>query len=175
MITLALDLATKTGFAIYTESQIIAYGYTEFNGKSHGDKLSECYKWLVKIMSDYKVSAVVAEDVYIPYTNEHKNINAFKLLSEYHGILEYLCFKRCLPYYTVTASQHHQSLLGYQSRIWNRNKIKEETIKRVNNLGYPTISDDTADAISMLCYWCKHNGETLVTPNQINGITKSTK
>ena len=164
---LFIDLATKSGFAVYNEEsqKIVKFGSVKFKGSCHGSKLDSCREWLDRITTEFNAAVVIVEDVYIPLDKERKSTSAFKLLSEYHGIGELFCCYCSLEYCVIEASAHHQTLLGWQSKKWARKQIKEETMKRAKVMGYDVCSDDEADAISLVRYWCHRYKKPLIAPN----------
>lgn len=155
---LFLDIAKSTGYSVYgiEAKGVIAHGTIKLNiNESWGNGLKEFEEWLKKMLANFNIRCIVAEDVYIPYADENKNTKAFKRLCELHGILEKFIFENKLTSYFVAAKQHHLSLCGYKFK--KRTDIKEETVRRIRRIfGESYVSsEDEADALSLMLFWLK--------------------
>lgn len=138
---LAIDQATKCGWALYRDGKIISSGVWNFTSKTIGRKLSKFYSQLKKIVESESVSEIVAEDIYLD-TSRPK---AFQRLGEMRGMLLLIGELYNIPINFIEPSEHKRYLCrsSYAS--------KEDTQQAIERLGYGHIaSNDEADAIAIL-------------------------
>lgn len=138
---LALDTATKCGWALHRDGKIIDSGVWDFTAKTIGRKLSKFYSLLKTIVERESVSEIVAEDIYID-TSRPK---AFQRLGEMRGLLLLIGELYDIPINFIEPSEHKRYLCrsSYAS--------KEDTQQAIERLGYGHIaSNDEADAIAIL-------------------------
>lgn len=138
---LALDTATKCGWAIWRENRIIASGMENFQSKSVGRKLSKFHKWLNSMIQRYSITEIVAEDIFF---DEHKK-SAFWSLGEMRGIIYLTIEELDLTLSFIEPQRHKFYLCGTQYAT------KTDTQNALQRLGYGFIEcNDEADAIAIL-------------------------
>lgn len=138
---LALDTATKCGWALYSNGKIVDSGVWDFTAKTIGRKLSKFYTQLKKIVERGKVSEIVAEDIYID-TSRPK---AFQRLGEMRGLLLLIGELYDIPISFIEPSKHKSYLCR------SNYATKADTQMALQRLGYGQIeSNDEADAIAIL-------------------------
>lgn len=145
---LALDTATKCGWAMWHNGSLVSSGVWNFNSKTIGRKLTKFASQLTEIIASYNVTEIVAEDIYLD-TSRPK---AFWRLGEMRGVLLTVA-----EYHNITAnfiepSQHKRYLCR------SSYATKSDTQKALQRLGYGVISsNDEADAIAILITFCYQN------------------
>ena len=141
MHTLALDLGTKTGWALRSNGQLIS-GVQSFKpGRYEGGgmRFLKFGMWLNEVQDGSKFDAVHFEEV-----RRHAGTDAAHV---YGGFLAYLsawCEQRQIPYSGVPVGTIKKSFTG------KGNANKDAMIERARELGYSPTDDNEADAIALL-------------------------
>lgn len=181
-IILSLDQATHTGFAIYKGRQIIKSGTIYLNPLNREKDLME---FLTTTCKRYKVTDIVAEDIYKKKGKEH----AFVILSSLKGVINLYdqTNKTTLTYQPAIMMQRH--VLGHvidgadykrkllqakgnkqkisQIEADHRSEVKTWVKRRIQNIGYTLTSDrdDESDAIGHLLLYLYRNELPLELPD----------
>lgn len=171
---LALDTATKTGYAIYHNGKIIKHGTKEFRASTKESKPHKFFKWLESTITQYNVTTIVAEDIFRKHGNDYEQReydNVVIGLGKLHGALECLCDE----YPTITRKV-------VQPLHWKRDIIpvrgkrtregdKARMLHRAKTLGYileTSGADDEADAIGIMLYYLESNHLPVTHPSKNN-------
>ena len=91
-VILSIDGATKTGWAIYKNGEIIAHDTQKFKPETREGQYSE---WLENKIIQHNVTHVVAEDIY--QDQDGRKDKAFQVLSGLQGVLKAECYRQGLP------------------------------------------------------------------------------
>lgn len=148
-VILAIDGATKTGYAVYENGKIIVSGTMKFRKSVREQTYGE---WVQKMIVKYGITQIVAEDVY----REHSRMldNAFYALSKLHGVLMYVNGINGLPDVSfINPLIVKRYMIPTVFKQHTREEDKQRMICRVTHLGYTLESDkadDEADAIGIL-------------------------
>lgn len=138
---LALDTATKCGWALWRDGELISSGVWNFGSKTTGRKLSKFATQLIKIIQDERITEIVAEDIFL----DNGRPKAFWSLGAMRGVLLSVCEYLNVPKYFIAPQQHKRYLCR------SNYATKTDTQTALQRLGYGKIvSDDEADAIAIL-------------------------
>lgn len=138
---LALDTATKCGWALWSDGKLINSGVWDYTAKKIGRKLSKFYSQLQSIVKSEAVTEIVAEDIFI----DKSRPKAFQRLGEMRGLLLLVGEENNIPI-SFIEPQRHKLYLCRSSYA-----TKADTQKALQRLGYGQIeSNDEADAIAIL-------------------------
>ncbi|MGE4334981.1 MAG: hypothetical protein AB7E55_03275 [Pigmentiphaga sp.] len=139
---LALDLGTKTGWAVRRRDGTIGYGTEKFasrSGRHAGLRWTEYRRWLSDIIVAEHVSQIAYEDV--------KN---------HAGTLAAHCYGGFLSMTEMVAQQHNVTLVAFGvgtiKRAWagKGNADKAAMIAEAHRRGFNPADDNTADALAIL-------------------------
>lgn len=160
---LALDSATKTGWAIYKNGKIIKHGTKRLKPSTRELDYGE---WLTKIIETNKITTIVAEDIY----REHHRTQdkAFQTLSQLQGVLKYICGINEVDLIFLNPLMIKNHMIP-SIRKHEREQDKIRMINRVKKLGYELetdSSDDEADAIGILITYLDNKHLPVIHPNQ---------
>jgi len=140
MIILALDIASKTGWAVIDENgKIIRSGTEVFKDKERGAKLSSFMSWLSLVCSTYSPSCIIAEKPFFRGSGT-------RLLMPMVGIAELMASRSKAAFLEVSNVTIKKHLTG------NARAEKEEMIKAIQDKGYSPTDDNEADAIALALY-----------------------
>lgn len=163
-VILSIDGATKTGYAIWRNGEIVKSGTKQLSRKN-GKRLNEYRKWLLDTVVEWQVTNIIAEDIY----REHNHLmdKTYKALSQIQGVTEMASEE------THTESKFINPLTVKRYMIngttCNRAKDKQRMINRVTALGYnletPT-ADDEADAIGIMLYYLDSHDLPITHPKK---------
>lgn len=155
-VILSIDGATKTGYAIWRNGEIVKSGTKRFH-HSECKRIKDYGEWLYNTLTEWGITDVVAEDIY--RTHDKQRDNAFMVLCELRAITIQTSEELGItPAFVNPLVVKHYMINGTTK---DRKKDKKYMINRVTALGYnletPT-ADDEADAIGiMLFYLDNHN------------------
>lgn len=142
MSILALDLGTRTGWAMRTAGQIF-HGYMDFKGGRHeggGMRFLRFRNWLNEAWKS-KPQAVYYEEV-----RRHLGTDAAHIYGGLLATLTAWCEEHEIPYCGVPVGTIKKSITGGKG-----NASKAEVIAAVQAKGYPDVTDDNvADALALL-------------------------
>ena len=153
--TIALDTATKTGYAIYQNGRIVKSGTWKFTEKNRYKNL---YKNLSDAVTKYKIEQIVAEDIYKdpakqPVENVLRELRGIIMLVEQQFELQHTSF--------INPMAIKRHLTGSDTAS------KTAMIKAVKKLGYTLKNDkadDEADAIALMTVHMERYGALLIHP-----------
>ena len=148
---LALDLGTKTGYALRKRDGKISHGTEDFSPHAAwapGQKWLRYRAWLSRLIVDNNVNQIVYEDV--------KN---------HVGVLAAHAYGGWLAMVEMVAGQHNVELVpvgvGTIKRYWTGrgDATKDEMIAIARERGFRPSTDNAADALAIL-FWgvCKESG-----------------
>lgn len=138
MITLALDLGTRTGWATQ-DGDAIQFGYEDFKvarGSGGGMRFVQFRNWLNSLV---KPDQVVYEMVM-----RHVGTDAAHVYGGFLAILTAWCEERSIPYYGIGVT--------YIKKKWTGkgNASKEVMITETQRRGYAVNDNNEADAVAIL-------------------------
>ena len=138
---LALDTATKCGWAIWSDGKLIKSGVWNFGSKTTGRKLSNFAAKLFEVIQREHITEIVAEDIYL----DRGRPKAFWSLGMMRGVLLSVVEYLDIPISFIEPQQHKRYLCR------SSYATKADTQQALQRLGYGFIeSDDEADAIAIL-------------------------
>jgi len=148
MNILALDLGTKTGFAILF-GDTIKSGTKKLSKKTFGSRFAEFRSWLKKVIVQNKIDIVYFERV-----RRHAGTEAAHVFGGFMYTLAGLCDELNIKCQGLPVGGIKKFLTG------KGNAKKEEMVAAAVNQGFDPIDDNEADAIAILLLGsriCKNN------------------
>ena len=142
MRTLALDLGTKTGWAVRMPEGNIVSGRENFHGdrfEGGGMRWVRFQTWLRELHAKTQCQIIVFEEV-----RNHKGISAAHAYGGFLATLTAFCENIPLPYSSIPVVTIKRFITG------KGNANKEAVIKAVQAKGFTPLDDNEADAISIL-------------------------
>ncbi len=145
-IIFALDLGTKTGWAIGTQDNTVFSGVQDFSPNKRfeggGMRYLRFFKWLDETLDNYgRISEVYFEEV-----RRHMGTDAAHMYGGFMATLTGWCEKRCIPYQGVPVKTIKKYVTG------TGNASKQMVIDALKSKEYPITDDNEADAIALLLY-----------------------
>ena len=157
---IALDTATKTGYAIYNNGKIIKSGTWKFSEK---EREKELFLRLKRTIEKYSVAMIVAEDVF------KGKKSAYDVLCELRGIVRAVAQIYKLPEIEYIPPVRAQIFMwGRRCGKDYKRTEKQKMIEAVTKLGYQLekpMADDEADAIGILLTYLYSKGLPVTHPN----------
>lgn len=155
MKLLALDLSGRTGFAIWGEGfEIPIYGVVKLPKGSLGATTFAFRTWLVGKVAGEGIEHIAVESIFSGKGME----SALPRLYGLNGVVHEVAHGRGLTINTVTVGEWRShfirttrapsNLPAPKRRAWLKNVTREECASR----GWPTKTDDEADALGLLIY-----------------------
>lgn len=145
-VILATDTARKCGFALYRNGKVDKRGMVEFS-RMHDKKYSQTREWITEAIDRYKITVVVAEEIYPGDKSVQKE------LRRHRAVIEQVCKQRGVTFSIMSIREHKAHLTG------NEHCNKVDTQRALRRLGYSVFkSDDESDALSILITYCDKNG-----------------
>jgi Holliday junction resolvasome RuvABC endonuclease subunit len=144
---LALDLGTKTGWALYNGNKILS-GVEDFslkaNEKNRQGKRFEKFEEFLNLMhKEYNINHVFFEKV----MQHHKSRAAAAIYNGFWAVLINWCEKNTINYVGMAVGTIKLFIAG------KGNASKDDVINSVKNKGFSDIKDDNeADALALLLY-----------------------
>lgn len=141
---LALDLGTKTGYALRQRDGKIIHGTERFTPRaswSPGQKWQRYRAWLSGVIVQHHVTQIAYEDVF-----RHLGVDAAHAYGGYLAMLE------------MVADQHNVTLVavgvGTIKKHWTGkgNAKKDEMIAEAKRRGFHPDTDNAADALAILSW-----------------------
>lgn len=160
-VILSIDGATKSGWAIYSNGEIIAHGTKRLRCTTR------CYDydvWLTDIIKQYGVTNIVAEDIYRDHN--HQLDRAFYVLAKLHGVLETISCKYKIEIVFLDPLRVKRHMIPSMKKH-ERKEDKQRMINRIRHLGYTLETDnanDEADAIGILITYLETHNIPIVHP-----------
>ena len=138
---LALDTATKCGWALWRDGKLINSGVWNFGSKTTGRKLSNFAAKLFEVIQHEQITEIVAEDIFL----DKSKPKVFMSLGAMRGVLLLVVEYLDMPISFIEPQQHKRYLCH------SSYATKADTQKALQRLGYGQIeSNDEADAIAIL-------------------------
>lgn len=144
MSILALDLGTKLGYAIRSDSGAIVSGTIDFSNRRYeggGMRYLKFERWLEETHQAAPIKEVVFEEV-----RRHLSTDSSHVYGGLLGILTAFCEKKGIPYQGVSIGTIKKHATG------KGNAGKPEMIAAARSRGFDPKDDNTADAIALLFY-----------------------
>ncbi len=142
MNLLTLDQATKTGYSLWKDKELIKYGLfntTDIKDIHMEEKISNIKMFLDRMIQEYQVDIVVLEDI-----QQQKNVDTFKKLAYLLGVLQNYLFEKGTPYIIIKPSQW-KPLAGVKGRT--REPQKKSAMEIVKKKYGIEATEDECDAI----------------------------
>lgn len=141
MTILALDLGTKTGFAMSVEGQIFSGTICFSNGRFEGGgmRFLKFQNWLLKI--EPKPTQIFFEEV-----RRHLGVDASHAYGGFLGVLSSWCEKNKIAYDGVPVATIKKHITG------KGNANKQLVISAIKEKGFNPTDDNEADALALLDY-----------------------
>jgi Holliday junction resolvasome RuvABC endonuclease subunit len=141
MKILSLDQATKCGYSIIEDGNIVAYGVSDFSKLKEWDtKVNSIKHLLEKLILENKPDAVVFEEVYAGI----QNVSTYGKLSMLLGVLIDFCFENQIAY-MVVSPQTWRSTLGIQGKA--KEDVKRNAVEYIRNNFRINEDSDVCDAL----------------------------
>ena len=138
MNILALDLGTKTGYAIQYGGKITS-GVKKLPQKTFGSRFAEFRRWLMRIISQNEIDLVCFERVY-----RHNGTEAAHVFGGFMYMLAAVCDKMQIPCQGLNVA----SIKKYMTGKGNANK--QEMIRAAYERDFDPVDDNEADALGVL-------------------------
>lgn len=141
MAVLALDLGTKTGFAIFTNGSIMS-GTQDFAPKRYegsGMRYVRFATMLAELHAAETISYIVFEEV-----RRHKGVDAAHVYGGFMSHLQAWCEQRAVALEALPVGQIKKFWTG------KGNASKEDMIGEARRRGFDVADDNEADALAML-------------------------
>lgn len=144
-VLLALDLGTKTGWALHGSDGRITSGTAEFKNdrwQGGGMRFLRFKRWLTEI----KQAAGYLDAVFVEEVRRHAGVDA---AHAYGGFLAHVtawCEHHVIPYEAVPVGTIKRFVTG------KGNANKDAVIAAVSALGFAPTDDNEADAIALLLW-----------------------
>lgn len=138
---LALDLGTKTGWALRADGKT-TYGmqaFTPKKGEGEGQRYLRFSRWLNQIADGKSIGAVYFEDV-----RRHVSTDSAHCYGGLRAIMTAWCENNNRPYYGLGVGTIKKAFCG------KGNAKKEDMIAEAQKRGFQVTDDNTADAIAIL-------------------------
>lgn len=152
---LALDLGTKTGWAIKLENSLIKSGTEPFNPQRFeggGMRYLRFTKWL----EDLNQLSGGINQIYFEEVRRHIGVDAAHAYGGFLAHLSSWCENRQIPYLGIPVGTIKKHITG------KGNAGKAEIIGGVKKLGFDPSDDNEADALALLDLVIKkHQGGSL--------------
>ncbi len=147
---LALDLGTRTGWALRERSGRICSGSQPFRPQRYeggGMRFLRFHRWLTELSQASEASAGLAIDqVVFEEVRRHAGVDAAHAYGGFLGQLGSFCEHHRLPYQGVPVGTIKRFITG------KGNASKEQVIAAVRALGHSPVDDNEADALALL-HW----------------------
>ena len=153
MNILALDTATKTGWAIIQDGKLIESGVQDFTkqrGSSNGILFLNFRHWLRQILLDNQVTFVIYEQAH------HRGGAATEICVNLTGRVQECCSELGIEYTTV----HTATLKKWATGVGNADK-GEMMVRASIELGRRPIDSNEADAVMMAAFASNMYGEKI--------------
>lgn len=140
MRILSLDQATKIGFSVYDDEELIHYGVEDFGKiKDYTERISKIKEWINTTIAKYNPEVCSMEDV-----QQQVNAQVYKKLAELKGVVENNFYENKFLYFVIDSKQW-KSTCGVKGR--KREEQKKNAQKFVKEKFNIEVSEDEADAI----------------------------
>ena len=147
MTILALDLGTKTGFALFSPPNAVLSGVWELKPTRHESEGQRYVKLSNKLKEIHKASPLT--EVVFEAVERHAGTVAAHVYGGLAGIMKAFCLENKIAYRGVSVGTIKKSWTG------KGNADKAMMIKVAREKGYAVIDDNEADALALLDYVVK--------------------
>ena len=156
MMTLALDLATRTGWATGRFGMPPSWGAVEFGrGRSNGEVLAAYRGWLNGQITALEPQIIAFESPFVPTGNSEfakpRNALTVRRLFGFAAVTELTCIERRLRCYEARPTEISRRFLGGPVPK-KRDEKKAATVAMARQLGFAVDNDDEADAVALWCF-----------------------
>lgn len=142
--TLALDQASHiTGYSIFDDKNLVAYGTFEAFKSSEGQRLHEIKNWVLSMIENWKPDVIGIEGIQY---QQSAGITTFQTLARLQGILIDLCIELDIQYMICPTNTWRAYC---QVKGKTRQDKKRSMQLLVKNWFDVSVSDDIADAIGI--------------------------
>ncbi|MBR0682763.1 hypothetical protein GXW74_19885 [Roseomonas eburnea] len=144
---LALDLATRLGWAFGAPGRRAQCGVVHLVGREPGAVFAACVDAVADLLDLHQPSRIVAEAPLPVQAQTHGRTaeHQFGL----HAVLLLLAYRRSLPASLVRADVARRSVLG-RARFGGRSEAKEAVMAWCRGNGFDPADDNAADAMVLL-------------------------
>lgn len=152
---IALDDATAiTGWSIYDDRNLIAYGKIEFSQRDSIERISKLRQWLINMIESWKPDKIAIEDIQLQKfagKNGHTEsaVTTYKVLAQLQGALLVTCFEKNIPC-TVVHTATWRAHCGIKAK--SRADQKRAAQLYVKSKFDKNATQDEADAICIGAY-----------------------
>lgn len=139
---LAIDLGTRTGWAMRASKAALLHGYIDLRGGRYeggGMRFLRFARWLDELHGAHPVGEVVYEEV-----RRHLGVDAAHIYGGLQAHLTAWCESRGIPYRGIPVGTIKRAVTG------KGNASKAQVIAAVQALGHAVTDDNVADAIALL-------------------------
>lgn len=155
MVFLALDLGTKTGWALRLGDRTVTSGTVEFRNdrwQGGGMRFLRFKQWLTEI----KQMASGLDAVFVEEVRRHAGVDAAHVYGGFLAHVTAWCEHHAIPYEAVPVGTIKRHATG------KGNANKEAMIKAARKRGFDPADDNEADALAILDWAMTHRdgGET---------------
>ena len=149
MRILALDAATGiTGYSIYDDSKLVAYGTHSTSTYESEQKINEIKKWLEVVCQTVQPDLVIVEDIQL-----QKNVQMFQTLANLQGVIKDTLYEKKIPHELVYSSTWRSGLgINKNAERENAKKITQDYVKMCYHIN---ATQDEADAICIGKFFSK--------------------
>lgn len=147
---LALDQATNvSGWSIYDNKELIAYGKVEFTQTNTIERISKVRQWLINMIENWKPDKVALEDIQLQkftnkYGRENEAVTSYKVLAQLQGALGITSLEKGInPIFVFPATW--RSFCGISAK--SRADLKRAAQLYVQKKFDKNVTQDEADAI----------------------------
>lgn len=141
---LCLDLATKTGWAVTSNSEVIASGVAVFAKGTHGQRFRAFRVWLQTMRDKWHFTGLVIEETIS--RAGRTSVDVSRILCGLRGVALEWCEAREVSYCMVRAEVWKKHIVG------NGSAKKPQTMAKCVELGIVPHDDNEADAVCLAWY-----------------------
>lgn len=144
---LALDLATRMGWAFGATSRVPQCGVVHLSGHEPGAVFASCVDAVADLIDLHQPARIVAEAPLPVQAQTHGRTaeHQFGL----HAVLQLLAYRRSIPSKLIRADTARLSMLG-RSRFGGRDGAKAAVMSWCRERGFSPPDDNAADALVLL-------------------------
>lgn len=152
---LSIDDATAiSGWAIYDDKELVAYGKLELTQKDTVERISKVRQWLINMIENWKPNRIAIEDIQLQkFTGKtgHSEaaVTTYKVLAQLQGALLVTCFEKNIPCSVIhTATWRSHCNIKAKSRADQKRAAQLYVKNKFNK----DVTQDEADAICIGSY-----------------------
>lgn len=152
---IAIDDATNiSGWSIYDNKELIAYGKVELTQKDTVERISKMRQWLINMIDNWKPDKIAIEDIQLQKfagKNGHTEtaVTTYKVLAQLQGVLLVTCFEKNIPCAVI-----HTATWRAHCKITAKSRTDQKRAAQlfVQNKFEKNVTQDEADAICIGFY-----------------------